>query len=105
MNHRSFPALRRLLVAILCAVIFVSIASAQSVIGRQNVEQFTYTPWGAKTYGLTYLPSDYYSSNQNYPLIIFLHGTGEGGTGVGGLWHLVSTGLPQIIANGWDPQA
>jgi hypothetical protein len=58
------------------------------------------------TYGLTFLPTDYATNTtQKYPLIIFLHGSGEGGDGVNGLWNLISQGLPQRIAQGWTPEA
>ena len=38
-------------------------------------------------------------------MIIFLHGTGEAGSGIGGLNNLIGTGLPQIIANGFNVEA
>jgi K+-transporting ATPase c subunit len=78
---------------------------SQTTIGRQLVDQYPITPWGTPTYGLTWLPPDYHTSTTKYPLIIFLHGAGEVGDGVGGLYNLISTALPQKIANGWDPQA
>jgi len=86
---------------------FVSVRSiAQSTIGRQKVDQFVYTSWGATTYGLTWLPTDYTTNTtQKYPLIIFLHGKGETGDGINGLYNLLATGLPQTIANGFNPEA
>ena len=78
---------------------------AQTTMGRQNVDQYPTTAWGTLTYGLTYLPSDYNSTTTKYPLIIFLHGSGEGGDGIPGLNNLLIYGLPNRIANGWDPQA
>src|SRR6476620_2156079 len=81
-------------------------ANAQTIIGRQKVDQFPITSWNMMTYGLTWLPTDYSTNTtQKYPLIIFLHGKGETGDGVGGLYNLISTALPQYIANGWDPVA
>lgn len=78
---------------------------SQTTIGRQLVDQYPITPWGTPTYGLTWLPPDYNTSTTKYPLIIFLHGAGEVGDGTGGLYNLISTALPQKIADGWNPQA
>lgn len=78
---------------------------SQTTIGRQLVDQYPITPWGTPTYGLTWLPPDYNTSTTKYPLIIFLHGAGEVGDGPGGLYNLISTALPQKIADGWNPQA
>ena len=98
-------AQRLLLLTILwCTLSSTSIS--QTVIGRQNVDQFPCTSWGTIAYGLTWLPTDYTTNlTQRYPLLIFLHGVGETGNGVGGLYTLLNTGLPQTIANGWDPEA
>ena len=89
-------------------VVFAAISiqlHAQTVIGRQKVDQFPVNAAGSLTYGLTWLPGDYATSTNRYPLIIFLHGMGEAGTGVADLHKLISTALPQKIANGWDPAA
>jgi poly(3-hydroxybutyrate) depolymerase len=95
---------RVLILMVLLATVGLQVY-AQSVIGRQNVDQYPITPWGTPTHGLTWLPSDYHSSTTQYPLIIFLHGSGEVGDGVDGLNNLITTALPQKIAQGWDPQA
>ena len=81
------------------------IANGQTTIGRQKVDQYRITSSGMLTYGLTWLPTDYSSTTTKYPLIIFLHGTGEAGTGVSGLNNLIGTGLPEIIANGFNVEA
>lgn len=78
---------------------------SQTIIGRQNVDQYPIDAYGTKTYGLTWLPDDYSSTTTSYPLIIFLHGTGETGDGISGLNNLLHTGLPKVIADGWNPQA
>src|SRR5206468_6592678 len=54
---------------------------------------------------LTWVPTDYNQTSNKYPLIVFLHGIGETGTGVDGLSRLVGTGLPYRIASGWNPEA
>src|ERR1700733_10976084 len=79
---------------------------AQTAIGRQNVDQYPMSQFGDLTYGLTYLPPSYAANpTKKYPLIIFLHGTGEAGTGVAGLNTLIGAALPQRIAQGLDPSA
>src|SRR4051812_42748103 len=98
-------AKRAFLLLVLCAV-YCAPSLAQTVIGRQNVDQYPTTASGALTYGLTWLPTDYATNtSQKYPLIIFLHGSGEGGDGVGGLYTLTTQGLPWTIANGFNPEA
>ncbi|HEX5154188.1 MAG TPA: PKD domain-containing protein [Parafilimonas sp.] len=79
-------------------------ATAQTIIGRQLADQYP-IGGGSKTYGLTWLPADYNSTNTYYPLIIFLHAAGEVGDGIQGLSKLLNVGLPRKIAEGWDPQA
>jgi predicted esterase len=82
------------------------VSFAQSTIGHQLVDQFPTDGNGSHTYGLTWLPPDYPADNQKtYPLIIFLHGRGESGTGVDGLNKLIGAGLPQRIADGFQPAA
>jgi poly(3-hydroxybutyrate) depolymerase len=105
MKHHFVSIRRILMLTVLCTVLLQTKANSQATIGRQKVDQYPITPWGTPTYGLTWLPTDYNSSSQKYPLIIFLHGRGETGDGVGGLYNLISTALPQKIAQGWDPKA
>lgn len=80
--------------------------SAQ-VVGRQSVDSFPLYSWSNQvTYGLTWLPVSYsISPAKKYPLIIFLHGAGQNGTGITGLSNLITDGLSQNIANGWNPVA
>lgn len=78
---------------------------SQTTIGRQLADQYPIDDYNTKTYGLTWLPDDYNSTNISYPLIIFLHGSGETGDGVTGLNNLLHTGLPKKISDGWNPQA
>ncbi|MDP4254329.1 MAG: hypothetical protein Q8938_10005, partial [Bacteroidota bacterium] len=59
-------------------IIFAFIAicvqtQAQTVVGRQNVDQFPTDASGTMTYGLTWLPPDYSTNpSKKFPLIIFL---------------------------------
>jgi hypothetical protein len=90
-----------LLIALLSLVHNVA---GQTTIGRQLVDQYPISNNG-ETYGLTWLPADYNSNNDTYPLIIFLHAAGETGNGIPGLYNLLHVGLPREISEGWDPQA
>jgi predicted esterase len=106
--NRPLTFLRGRVVCVFVVLIFLTSGNlfAQSTIGRQLVDQYATSPWNTSTYGLTWLPTDYASNpTKKYPLIIFLHGSGEGGDGVGGLYTLASQGLPMTIANGWNPEA
>ena len=92
-------------IAALLLLYFNDAANAQTVIGRQKVDQYPITSKGSVTYGLTWLPTDYASTSKSYPLIIFLHAAGEVGDGIAGLNNLIKVGLPKKIADGWNPQA
>ncbi|MGZ4025747.1 MAG: PKD domain-containing protein [Flavisolibacter sp.] len=51
-----------------------------------------------------YLPEGYATNNNNYPLVIFLHGLGELGNGNStDLPRLLNTGLPQRLSSGQFP--
>src|SRR5450631_3733432 len=81
----------------------------QTIIGRQIVDQYPVDQWGDKTYGLTWLPTDYNSNpTAKYPLIIFLHGSGENGNSVSSLNVLIRqnpAALPEYIADGFNATA
>ncbi len=94
----------KLLLSSLLLTAMLSPSFAQTTIGNQNVDQYPVSAAGALTYGLTYVPADYNPANK-YPLIIFLHGSGEGGDGVAGLPTLLNQGLPWWIARGFNPSA
>lgn len=81
---------------------------AQTIMGRQNVDQYPRTAGGTLTYGLTWLPQSYNNSTRTYPLIISLHGTGEVGTTQADLARLYSASPRAIsgrIADGWNANA
>ena len=94
------------LLVLLCCTLF---SFGQSMIGRQIVDQYPVDAWGDNTYGLTWLPQSYNSSSSTrYPLIIFLHGSGEGGSSVSSLNVLVQQSppaLPEYIAKGFNATA
>ncbi|WP_440134855.1 PKD domain-containing protein, partial [Chitinophaga sancti] len=52
---------------------------------------------GQTTGAWLHLPDDYNSTSTTYPLLIFLHGVGEGGTDVNAV---LAHGVPKMIANG-----
>lgn len=52
---------------------------------------------GVSTGAWLHLPDDYNSTNSSYPLLIFLHGVGEGGTDLN---VVLAHGVPKMIANG-----
>jgi poly(3-hydroxybutyrate) depolymerase len=96
---------QRVLLLIVVASAIYAQCLAQTTIGRQKVDQFTTTAWGTQTYGLTWLPDDYNTTTTKYPLVIFFHGSGEGGDGISGLNNLIRQGLPYLIAQGMNPEA
>src|SRR5688572_11950742 len=100
-----FTNLTRMIMLLSILIISNQNLQAQTTIGRQKVEQFNSDPWGGKFYALTWLPADYNSNTNKYPIIIYLHGSGENGTGPGGLYSLLNHSLPAKISQGWDPQA
>ena len=97
--------MKNLIVATLCLVAGPYAIFSQSTIGRQNVDQYRISSGGSLTYGLTWLPADYNSTSTKYPLIIFLHGAGDVGTGVNGLNKLLNRGIPKKISEGWNADA
>ena len=52
-----------------------------------------------------YLPKDYQSGTQYYPIIIHLHGQGELGNGGSQLPNLLKAGIPQYINKGAFPDS
>ncbi len=90
------------------STLFLFQSEGQTVMGRQNVDQFPINNTGGQVYGLTWLPQTYNSTARRYPLIIFLHGTGETGTTVSTLSKLY-TASPRSIAgrigDGWNAVA
>lgn len=80
-------------------------SAAGAIVGSDSADRWTLHPAGTTAsplgYG-EYLPADY-SDGSGSPLIVFLHGFGEGGDGsTAQLPFVAGTGIPQLIAdNGW----
>lgn len=72
---------------------------ADKYIGNQLVRQFK-TAKNVTRWGILHVPDDFYTSDKKYPIIIFQHGAGEGGTTEADLPKLLGWGPPSFIANG-----
>src|SRR5215210_7677250 len=97
---------KRFLLWVILHVVILPQCFSQTTVGRQLVDQYQISPYNTTTQGLTWLPTDYnVNTTQKYPLILFFHGSGEGGDGISGLYHLTTQGLPRTIANGFNPEA
>ncbi len=59
---------------------------------------YTITPWGHTRWGLEYLPDDFNTTTQKYPIIVYFHGTGETGSTEGSLSNLLYNGPSNFIA-------
>jgi len=88
--------LKTLFSAFLLALLFTlpALCFAQ---GDQTSITVKVTSSGATTGAWLHLPDDYSTTKENYPLIIFIHGVGEGGSDVNAV---LRQGLPKLIANG-----
>jgi hypothetical protein len=76
-------------------------ASAQKIVGRQLVIEVP-VDQNKHAEALLWLPDDYATRpDKKYPLLIFLHGAGEGATD--SIDELLHNGLPQLIAQGLNP--
>lgn len=81
-------------------------APAGTYVARQLVDSFSIDATGGLARGLTWLPVTYPTDapTQTYPLMIFLHGSGEAASPAN-YSLLASTALPQLIANGFNVEA
>jgi dienelactone hydrolase len=73
-----------------------------ALVGTGSSQRLTARPAGTTDASLgyyEYLPADY-DDDESSPLLVFLHGYGEGGDGSAeGLEVLLATGIPQLIGN------
>src|SRR5712672_1173842 len=73
----------------------------------QSVEKVIYLPTTSSgsldRHALIYLPDDYSSSSTKYPLMVFLHGSGEAGTDLSVIYNSSNSGGPAyyIEHGGW----
>jgi poly(3-hydroxybutyrate) depolymerase len=72
-------------------------SSAQGAQSKITVKLAT----GVTTGAWLHLPDDYNTTSTSYPLIIFIHGVGEGGTDVNAV---LAHGVPKMIAQGANMQ-
>jgi predicted esterase len=68
-------------------------------LGNQVVKRFTVSSSGASKWGLIHYPSDFYTSQKKYPIIVFNHGIGESGRGDTMLSALNRWGPGWFVAN------
>lgn len=73
-----------------------------SLVAVQPALSYTSTAIAATTIGYyAYLPEDhYYNPNEKFPLLIFLHGSGEKGNGTSDLNKILIHGPPKLVKNG-----
>lgn len=83
---------------IIAALLFLSINSFGQIIGGQSAVKINTASYGGTVNALISLPDDYGTTNEKYPLIIFLHGLGEKGSSETDLKKLITQGLPKVIA-------
>ncbi len=92
---------KTLLLIVFCATL-CALAYSQTYIGNQTEITLPTTSGGNLTNALLYLPDTYNTDTISYPLIIFLHGTGEAGPDINSL---LNTALPQRISQGFKVEA
>jgi poly(3-hydroxybutyrate) depolymerase len=91
----------RKLLAVLVTFIFLLSTHAQT---QSPVYLSQPTASGTVKGYYEYLPGDYSSSTKNYPLIIWIHGSGQGGEGnATDLPKILEWGVPRIISEGTFP--
>lgn len=89
------------ILALLAGALSCMIVSAQ---GNQSAISVPINSSGSQTYqALIHKPDDYNTTSTKYPLLIFLHGTGESGYNLGNIYNNSSAGGPAyfIAKNQW----
>ena len=88
----------RLLFNGLSLILLLSFCSKTiSAQGDQTAIQVKIYYSGGTNGAWLHLPDDYKETSEKYPLLVFLHGVGEGGTNVNAV---LAHGVPKMIANG-----
>lgn len=105
MHQISTPMTRKKQVGFLSLLLFTLLLSYRGY-AQQTPRSFDGTDQYAKNY-LEHLPDDYNANDPTrYPVIIALHGFGEGGdNSIGSTRNLLNTGLPAIINSGNFPSS
>jgi predicted peptidase len=94
-----FPLVARL--SPLLVLLSAAVASADPAAGKQTAE--VYEAGGQKLGYLLYLPSDYgKDAAKQWPVILFLHGSGEAGDGAAQLDKVKKHGPPKLVEQGKD---
>jgi predicted peptidase len=74
-----------------------------AIIGNQEVIELPKDAANNKTQALLYLPKEYKQTDENYPLIISLHGMGAAGTDISVI--MKASSLADNISKGFVPEA
>ncbi|MGN6619238.1 MAG: alpha/beta hydrolase-fold protein [Ilyomonas sp.] len=74
-----------------------------AIIGNQEVIELPKDELNNQTQALLYLPKEYKQTNENYPLIISLHGMGAAGTDISVI--MKASSLADNISKGFVPEA
>ena len=84
------------------SLIFSQTTATGSTIGNQKVINVPISSDGTQGQALLWLPDDYAANpTKKYPLLIFLHGAGEGTST--NISQVLNTSLPQLISQGLKP--
>ncbi len=97
-NLRNFCKLTILLATVVFSSL-KSFAADGDPYANHIKRQYTVSPWGHTRWGLEYLPDNFYTSTEKYPVIVFFHGTGETGGSEWTLNKLTFNGPSNFIAN------
>jgi gliding motility-associated-like protein len=88
-------------IVIMASTLLCSVAQGQA--NPNQTAKVTPCCWPYSGGGfLQYLPPDYNSNTDKYPLMIFLHGLGEKGNGTTEIWRVAANGPPKIINGGYN---
>ncbi|MEJ7626035.1 MAG: hypothetical protein WKF35_04155, partial [Ferruginibacter sp.] len=88
----------KLLVAVLLFSSVQSFCADGDPLLNHTKRQYNVTPWGHTRWGLEYLPDNFYTSTEKYPIIVYFHGTGETGGNEWSLGKLTYNGPSNFIA-------
>lgn len=75
------------------------------IVGNQIPTTLQITSYGSTQNALVSLPDDYNETTDKYPLLIFLHGSGEVGKSIADLSKELKAGLPLLISRGYKIQS